>query len=387
MAHTRERQGLEPENESQNIKDIFFDYRHPAGFASVKKLRDSVERDERGRVLPWLRAQAEYTTYVLRRKRFPTNLYLAVRPDQTWEIDLMIFDSIREHNEPFRYVMLVCDVFDKYILGAAPMKTKTGAEASSCFQTILDKAGGRKCETLRGDAGKEWLNKTFMAMLKRNNIRFQVAGGQVKGSIVERTIRTIKNKLYKVFYFKGSYRYLDILDVIVDTYNRTRHSATRYAPSHIASKDYFNIWFKKYLNRVQGPGAKPKFQVGDYVRLSADRSGSILTDRGYFKQFTEEIFRIVRVQTKHRTGYLPRPIYHLEDLAGEAIKTGAYGEELIPVRYDPQTTRFRIEKIVSTRRNRRTGVREHLVKFLGYPNSMNQYIPVDEVGPVGGAAV
>lgn len=377
MAYTRISKKIGQTTE-QSLKKRFFDFKHPAGFASINKLKEAVPRKERSAVLPWLRAQSEYTTYAPRRRHFPMNFYLSTRPDQCWEIDLIIFDSIREENKPMRYAMLVSDTYDKYLWGEL-MAQKTGAAATRAFETILERAKGRVCDVLRGDAGKEWINSTFARMLKKYNITFQIAGGIVKGGYIESVVKTIKNKLYKIFYFRGSYSYTDIFQDVIDTYNRTRHSRTLIAPGDVTVDDHFNIWFRKYLSHVRGPPAKPKFKVGQYVRLQINRQGNVLLDRGYFQSYTEEIFRIVRVQTKHRTGYLAQVLYHLEDLEGEPIKTGAYEDELIPVRYDPESAEFRIEKIINSRRNRETGLLEHLVKFKGYPKSMNRYIPANSI--------
>jgi len=53
-------------------------------------------------------------------------------------------------------------------------------------------------------------------MLKREGIQFQVCNyPDVKCSVVERSHRTIRDRLYKYFTYKNSYRYIDVLPKFV----------------------------------------------------------------------------------------------------------------------------------------------------------------------------
>ena len=84
---------------------------------------------------------------------------------------------------------------------------------------------------LRTDRGKEFLNKTFQAMLKREDIEFSVCRNpDEKCSVIERAHRTIRDKLYKYFTYKYTYRYIDVLRDFVTGYNDTVHKATGMAP-------------------------------------------------------------------------------------------------------------------------------------------------------------
>ena len=69
-------------------------------------------------------------------------------------------------------------------------------------------------------------------MLKREGIQFQVCKNpDVKCSVVERVQGTLREKFYKYFTFKNSYRYIDLLHKFVKAYNGTVHTITDIAPS------------------------------------------------------------------------------------------------------------------------------------------------------------
>jgi len=86
-----------------------------------------------------------------------------------------------------------------------------GKAVTSAFQTILKDP--KYLKPIRGrpvwvrmDRGKEFLNKSFQDMLKREGIQFQICKNpDVKCSILERAHRTIRDKLYKYFTYKNTY--------------------------------------------------------------------------------------------------------------------------------------------------------------------------------------
>ena len=85
---------------------------------------------------------------------------------------------------------------------------------------------------------KEFLNGTFQAMLRKEGIQFQVCRDpNVKCAIVERSHRSIREKLYRYMTYKNTYRYIDVLPRFVKVYNDTVHSATGMAPSGVTESD------------------------------------------------------------------------------------------------------------------------------------------------------
>ena len=343
--------------------ELYYNFRLPSALASVQKLYSAASKSQRPRVKQWLRTQKLYTATFPRGRNFVMNPYLPMAKNMTWELDLAVMDNIKEHNQPFRYILVAVDIFDKYCW-AEMMEKKTMEETTQAFSKILDRAYPRVPRIIRCDSDGAFLGATFQTFAKARGIKIKPAGGSVKAAIVERLIRTIKAKLYRIFYFRGIFKYTDILQKVVDTYNKTRHSSIGLAPAEVTHKDTFNIWHQNYMQHVAHSIPPPKFKVGDYVRLSVIRASRLL-ERGYLQAYTNEIFRVVRVQTKHATGLLPRPLYHVKDLKGEPISTGCYAEEMVLVSFKPNAGGEQVEKIVS---HREVGKRKDLqfeVKFEG----------------------
>jgi len=113
-------------------------------------------------------------------------------------------------------------------------------------------------------------------MLKREGIQFQVCRTpDVKCSVVERAHRTIRDRLYKYFTYKNTYRYIDDLPKFVKAYNDTVLSATGMAPSRVTDSDVLMIW-----NRMEARRRRAEFLVGQHVRIS--RTPSRITAQRYF---------------------------------------------------------------------------------------------------------
>ena len=100
-------------------------------------------------------------------------------------------------------------------------------------------------------------------MLKREGIQFQVCKNpDVKCSVVERAHRTVKNRIYKYFTYRNTYRYIDVLPKLVRAYNATVHSATGMAPARETDSFVLAIWRRMNDKGRRVRTVKCKFRWG-----------------------------------------------------------------------------------------------------------------------------
>jgi transposase len=135
-----------------------------------------------------------------------------------------------------------------------------GKEVASAFESILQdprytmKPIRRRPVWVRTGKGKEFLNSQFQELLKREGIEFQVCRNpDVKCSVVERVNRTLRDKLYRYFTYKNTYRFIHVLPKFVAEYNATVHSTTGMAPGDVRDTDVLAIW-----NKMQNKAERAK---------------------------------------------------------------------------------------------------------------------------------
>ena len=166
---------------------------------------------------------------------------------------------ISKYNKGIRFLLCVIDIFSKYAW-VFPLKDKKGVSIVTAFQSIL-KQSNRKPNKIWVDKGSEFYNASFKKWLRNNNIVMHSTHNEGKSVVAERSIRTLKNKIYKYMTSISKNVYIDKLDDIVDEYNNTYHTTIKMKPIGVKDNTYIN-------NDKKVNDKDPKFKVGDHVRIS-----------------------------------------------------------------------------------------------------------------------
>jgi hypothetical protein len=239
-------------------------------------------------------------------------------------------------------------------------------------------AGGRVPQRIQSDRGTEFLNPHVQALLRDRGIHYFVSRNDTKCAVVERVNRTLKSRLFRYLTHKQTNRYIDVLQQLVLSYNHTHHTSIKMAPSNVTRRNQNVAWTNLYktserpskLLSLAREASKPSFNPGDLVRLSKVKG---TFEKWYRPNYTEELFRVREV--------LPRVpvVYRIEDFAGELIEGTFYEAELQKVDKDVQTSTWLIERVIRRRKNPKTGVQEAFVKWKGWPDRWNSWVPAATV--------
>jgi len=362
------------------LNRIYYDVRHKAGFASIRKLYEAVKQKEGFTykvVKDWLSTQEAYNLFKPARVSFPRPRIHIDGMDACWELDLMIMRhvfttdgseeaaSLPDANDGYAYVLLVIDVFSKY-LWVKPCKTKTSREIANAFEEVLREASPRRPRSLRSDLGGEFTGNAFAKIVKTLSIPHFWAYSDLKAVFVERVIKTVKGRIRKYIDYTGQMRYVDVLDAVVESYNGSVHSSTGRAPEKVTQDDRDAIEYYAYLNdRNPRPKRKPYgFKRGDTVVISKLRGAF---RREYDEKYSHEIYRI-----KSRYKRSGTPVYVLTEYDGSLIKGTFYEEELQHVTVT-SNRRYTVEKVL----RRRGG--NALLKWRGWGLKYAQWQPQDTI--------
>lgn len=219
---------------------------------------------------------------------------------------------------------------------------KTSKSVAAAFQNILLRAYPRRPICLQSDKGGEFLGSDLKRVLKKNNIRFRIARSpDTKAAVAERFIRTVKERMWRFFTYKKSYRYPEVLQKIFDSYNNSKHSAIKMTPASVtlqnAAEARKNLSQRYNFRTVR----TPQFKVGDHVRISRSKS---VFDKGYESGWTQEIFVI----SKFSESRLPH-VYILKDLKDEEDGGIFYEEEPSRVKKDLNEEIWEIDEVLETK--------------------------------------
>ena len=215
-----------------------------------------------------------------------------------------------------------------------------------------------------------------------NEVEFMTPYGNTKCAFVERFIETFKRMIWRYMTDNATYKYVDVLQKLVETYNNSYHRSIGMAPSQVSEQNAKNVFTHMYGNplysdkSVKKRQKRYKFKVGDHVRVAVKKGPF---EKGYTQTYSSEIYEVAE-RLKHI-----EPIqYRLKSLNGQMVKGKFYPQELINVTYNPDQT-YPVEKVLA--KEKRNGVPYVKVKWLGWDKSYNSWIPEDQLVIRGGPTI
>lgn len=341
----------------------------PGSFAGLENffraLRKAGHKFKKKDVQTFLRHKDSYTLHYPKRKKFPRNRVIVPDIDNTWQIDLADMTNISKENGTSKYILVCIDIFSKF-LSMQITESKTGKEIVTALKEIFERTG-RQPKQIQSDDGTEFTNAVVQKYLKDNNITFYTTKSDMKACVVERVIRTMKERMYRYFTEKSTHKYTDILQDLVAAYNDSKHRTLGIAPNEVSKTNKASLW-KKMFQYTPDDGAKYRFNVGDTVRLS---NATETFEKGYEQRWTDEIFII----TEKLISRSPAT-YKIKDMNNEAIDGFFYNEEMQKV-FKNEDEAYKIEKVIKTRTSK--GVEESFIKWRGYPDSFNSWVRTDTI--------
>ena len=165
-------------------------------------------------------------------------------PKQQFQADLIDFSRLQKYNDDFKFILVVIDVFSKYAYVEC-IKNNSSMSVIAVFSKTLKQSG--HFSTLQTDLGTEFTNKAFRSWLKHHIIHFFTTHNhELKASIAERFIRTIKEKLWRYFTYENKQKYTHVIQKLVHAYNHTYHRSIQRSPVQVNPSNQESVWLTLY---------------------------------------------------------------------------------------------------------------------------------------------
>lgn len=360
--------------------------------ALYRGIASSTDRKvSKARIRKWLKTQPSYTLHRTVLKNFRRRKIVTQGLDYLHELDLMDVQKYSKANDGVRYLLVSIDTHSRFVR-AQPLKSKQARPVLAAFNLMYGLDPPILPQRVRTDAGSEFVNRTFDGYLAEREILHSIARNPFHAGMVERCIRTLKNKITKYMQKYNTQRYVDKLQDFVDSQNRSHHRVIGMTPLSARDKGKEGeIWedarmglVKKAIASIKAEAAKAKktekkpgkrkrkkrFQTHKYkFKLGASvRIARLMPNfsKDYSEKWSTELFKIAT-----RSVLDGVELYVLEDANGEKIVGQFYPQEIQEVTPDPDPL-YRVERVLrSTGRGR---LRRHFVKWEGYPSEQNSWI-------------
>lgn len=289
-----------------------------------------------------------------------------------FQADLVDMKSREKYNDGVKYLLAVIDAYTRFAW-IEPIKNKTGPAVLTAFKKIAKRVPDKMGELLLTDSGSEFIYGPLTKFLTSQGVTRVPA--QEHAYHVERFNRTIKTIIRRYMEERQTNTYINKLEELLRLYNTRYHRIIKMSPQKAEkseNRDKLLENVNEYYKKAAGPRKKPRFKVGDLVRISAFKSPF---HKGYELTFKPQLYRISEVNTK-----MPVPMYRLKfaDKEGKPEAGSWYESQLQLVSQDVANARYKIEKILK-KRTTRDGIKQVLVKWLYWPSKFNTWEAEDGI--------
>ena len=209
----------------QESRDIY--YNPSEGYQSTEKLYQKAKANEVSvscrLVKEWLETQHTCTRYkpFVKKHKFQKN-FVKDLADQI-QLDLVDMGKYASKNKGYRWILTAVEILSRYAF-TIPIYRKDTKNMTKAVNLLLDNFKtrfGKYPNVAQFNEGKEFYNVGVRELLKSHNVDYFSKKSNKKAAIVERFNRTLKTMMWKYFYRKGMYNWIDVLDKLTKNYNNT----------------------------------------------------------------------------------------------------------------------------------------------------------------------
>ena len=289
---------------NQELREL---YHNPAvGYRGAEHSYETAKEEgldeSRTEVRKFLRTQDTYTRNFpkgQKRKKFRPTVVGSL--GQQLQMDLLdMTDSRKANNDGNRYILL-------YEFKNPQVNKLLNELEIKSFSTLIKRTGWHPTQRKKLDGTREIIYGPYTLF-------------QRKAAIVERLNRTLKNIMWKYFDEHKTDQWIHILDDITHNYNNSVNRSIKMRPNQVNEDNAKQVWSTLYADKLSSDPPKPKFKVGDIVRVKKYHPETRHV-KGYTINFTEELFKIIEVYRSDPIKYKIQGIDE-KNKQGDIVKEG-----------------------------------------------------------------
>lgn len=362
----------------KTIKEAYKTAGNPAAFSSPENIRRYFLRKgkkiKRRHIEQALRSVDAYILHKEHKGIRNRNPFFVHSKREQAQFDLCDVRSLAKDNNNVTFLLTVIDIFTKKLFVRA-LKKKNASLTEKAIRSILDEMEiNGKLRKAFMDRGKEFKNKKVQRLFDSRGIKYFYSTGDLKASVVERVNGSLKQLMFKYMEDKKTYKYIDKLDYLVETYNNRPHRSLKFmtpndAELPINQNHVLNAHFERYTKTVM-KGMQPKFQIGNTVILKNIKEPF---QKGYHRRYNTEIFKIVEVDP-----IKPVPMYTIQSTDDDDVIEGRVYEDEIQL-VDKKVYRIIVHRQKTHHTGPRRGKKSFFVSWEGFSSAHDQWINESDI--------
>ncbi|KAL3109930.1 hypothetical protein niasHT_016546 [Heterodera trifolii] len=327
---------------------LYKDLSSPVAFTSVESLLREAQKSQRKisrtDVQNYLASQRTYTLHRQAKRRYRRLPTLASGLHTEWQADLAILDRLAKQNRGYKYLLVCIDTLSRQVF-VEPVKTKTSANMIIAFGRIFKRSKYIPWKVLT-DQGKEFTARAVQHFFRAKDVEHfcMLTSPQFHAGMAERANRSIKERLYRYFTERNTYKWIDVVQDIVRAINHSPNSSIGMRPAEVNFKNAEALRQKLHNAAKNVVRRQPRYRVGDRVRIEKYKH---VFQKGYLPRFTNELFTVAEVHSE-----CSPVVYRLRDDHNEIISGWFYANDLCKSLEDKQQKMYAIEKILKKKKQK-----------------------------------
>lgn len=193
--------------------------------------------------------------------------HVIIAPPLSYQMDLYFYpSSYTKKNKGYSSIFAAIENTTRkgYLV---PMLDKSQKSVNKAFDIFL-KEINFKIKNLTSDNDSTFQSHSFKEICNKHEIKqyFAEVGDHNKLGLINRFIKTMKDKTEKFFTNTGGVNWVDNIFKLLANYNNTVSESTGKAPNEINQKEANLVRYKEYIKNLPALIKFKKFQIGDKVR-------------------------------------------------------------------------------------------------------------------------
>ena len=280
------------ENISDDIKkqitDIYFDPQY--GFTTAQNIYEKLDKKIKLKDIKLILDNININQ-TKEKNNNKKKLYIPiVQVPNSYQCDLTFYNQYAKNNNGYGILLVIININSKYIY-VYPLKNKNTDTIINCFKDFLNKV--KDVKILECDMGSEFISNKFKSLIESHNIElilFNKLTSPNSMAIVERMNSTIRSKIDKYLKAYDTYKYVDVLNKIVNNINNTKSYSTGFKPKDVNEEIEKKIYGDKSMKKIKIINEiNNTFKVGDIIKLLKEKKLFSKGSKNYYSKNSYEI--------------------------------------------------------------------------------------------------